>query len=83
MRTLLRHTQTGAYFQGPDRWTDDPEGAYDFRFIDRAVRYIETWDLREVELALFSAIRSRSPWLLSTRLPRAAWLERSRKTSTD
>jgi len=51
MRTLLRHKQTASYFQGPDRWTDDPEGAYDFRFIDRAVRYIETWDLREVELA--------------------------------
>jgi hypothetical protein len=50
MRTLLRHTQTGSYFQGPGKWTDDPEGAYDFRFIDRAVRYIETWDLREVEL---------------------------------
>jgi hypothetical protein len=55
MRTLLRHTQTGFYFQGPGRWTDDPEGAYDFRFIDRAVRYIETWDLREVELAFASS----------------------------
>jgi hypothetical protein len=50
MRTLVRQTQTGSYFQGPDRWTDDPDRAYDFRFMDRAVRHIETWDLREVEL---------------------------------
>jgi hypothetical protein len=50
MRTLLRHTQTGFYFQGPGKWTDDPEEAYDFRFIDRAVGYIQTWDLAEVEL---------------------------------
>ena len=51
MRTLLRHTLTGLYFQGPDRWTSDPDKAYDFRFADRAARYIETWDLKEVELA--------------------------------
>ena len=50
MRTLLRDMQTGSYFQSPGIWTDDPEGAYDFRFTDRAVHYIETWDLREVEL---------------------------------
>jgi hypothetical protein len=51
MRTLLRHIGTGLYFQGPDKWTHSLEQAYDFRFIDRAVQYVETWELKEVELA--------------------------------
>ena len=51
MRTLLRHTATGLFFQGPDQWTTDPERAYDFRFIDRAVNFAETWELKQVELA--------------------------------
>ena len=51
MRTLLRHTTTNLYFQGPDRWTDEPHLAYDFRFVDRALQYAETWNLRDVEVA--------------------------------
>jgi hypothetical protein len=51
MRTLLRHRGTGLYLQGPEKWTDNAETAYDFRFIDRAIHYVETWDLEEVELA--------------------------------
>jgi hypothetical protein len=51
MRTLLRHTGTGLYFQGPDKWIANPDSAYDFRFIDRAVSFAATWELREVELA--------------------------------
>jgi hypothetical protein len=50
MRTLLRHKQSGAYFRGPDSWTDDPEEAFDFRFVERAEQYIETWHLDNVEL---------------------------------
>ena len=50
MRTLLRNKQSGAYFRGLDRWTDDPEEAYDFRFVQRAAQYIETWHLDNVEL---------------------------------
>ncbi len=51
MRTLLRHTGTGLYFQGLDKWTSNPDRAYDFRFIDRAVQFVATWDVTEVELA--------------------------------
>jgi hypothetical protein len=51
MRTLLRHTVTGLFFQGPEKWTDNPEKAFDFRFIDRALHYVKTWDLKDVELA--------------------------------
>ena len=51
MRTLLRNTATGLYFQGPDRWTSDPRQALDFKLIDRALNFIETWRLRNMELA--------------------------------
>jgi hypothetical protein len=51
MRTLLRNTATGLYFQGPDKWTSDPALALDFKMIDRAVNFIETWRLRNMELA--------------------------------
>jgi hypothetical protein len=51
MRTLLRNTATGLYFQGPDKWTGDPSQARDFKMIDRAIQFIETWSLRDMELA--------------------------------
>jgi hypothetical protein len=51
MRTLLRNTSTGLYFQGPDRWTSDPGLALDFKMIDRALDFIETWRLKDMELA--------------------------------
>ena len=51
MRTLLRNTATGLYFEGPDKWTSDPACALDFKMIDRAIDFIETWRLRDMELA--------------------------------
>ena len=51
MRTLLRNTATGLFFQGPDKWTSDPIEALDFKMIDRALNFIETWSLKDVELA--------------------------------
>ena len=59
MRTLLRNTATGLYFQGPDRWTSDPAEAHDFKMIDRALDFIETWRLRDMELAF--AFRNSRP----------------------
>ena len=51
MRTLLRNTATGLYFQGPDRWTSDPAQARDFKMIDRALDFIDTFRLKDMELA--------------------------------
>ena len=51
MRTLLRNTVTGLYFQGPDQWTTDPGQARDFKLIDRALEFIENWRLQNMELA--------------------------------
>jgi hypothetical protein len=51
MKTLLRRISTGEYFQGPDKWTGDPSEALNFKSIDRAMKFVETWALDEVELA--------------------------------
>jgi hypothetical protein len=51
MRTLLRKVSNGLYFQGPDRWTGNPAEAFNFKSIDRALSFIRTWRLQEVELA--------------------------------
>ncbi len=51
MRTLLRKTSTGLYFQGPDQWTTDPAEAHNFKLIDRALQFVERWSLKDMELA--------------------------------
>ena len=51
MRTLLRKTSTGLFFQGPDKWTDNPADAFNFKSIDRALSFIRTWNLPEMEIA--------------------------------
>ena len=51
MKTLLRKMENGLFFQGPNRWTDDPRKALNFKSIDRALNFIQTWELKEVELA--------------------------------
>jgi len=51
MKTLLRKTSTGLYFQGPDQWTNEPAEAHNFKLIDRALEFIERWKLNDMELA--------------------------------
>lgn len=51
MKTLLRRISTGLYFQGPDLWTADPAVAHNFKMIDRALEFVERWQLNDVELA--------------------------------
>lgn len=51
MRTLLRHTETGLFFQGPEKWTPNPDVAYDFRFIERARQFVRSWQMDRVEVA--------------------------------
>ncbi len=50
MRTLLRKIPSGLYFQGPDKWTNDPSKALNFKSINRALRFIEIWSMKDVEL---------------------------------
>ena len=51
MRTLLRNAATGLFFEGPDKWTSDPAEALDFKMIDRALDFIDTWSLKDMEVA--------------------------------
>jgi hypothetical protein len=51
MRTLLRKISTGLYFQGPDLWTSDAMRAHNFKMIDRALDFVDRWQLNDVELA--------------------------------
>ena len=51
MKTLLRRVSTGLYFRGPDQWTENPTEAHNFKMIDRALEFVERWQLRDMELA--------------------------------
>jgi hypothetical protein len=50
MRTLLRKSQTGAYFQGLENWTANPTEAFDFKWTDRAIRFVRDAGLQHVEV---------------------------------
>ena len=50
MKTLLRDSQTGVYFQGIADWTSDPQEAYDFHMPERAVRFVRDAGLERVEV---------------------------------
>jgi len=51
MRTVLRKIPDGLYFAGPDQWTNNPAEAHDFKLIDRALQFVEKWQLKQVEVA--------------------------------
>lgn len=51
MKTLLRDVSSGCYFEGPGKWTSNPRAAFDFKMIDRALRFVQAWHLENVEIA--------------------------------
>ena len=52
MKTLLRNSRTGVYFQGLSAWTNDLRDAFDFKAPERAVRFAKDAGLKKVELVL-------------------------------
>jgi hypothetical protein len=50
MKTLLRDSQTGVYYQGVANWTQNPQDAYDFHMAERAVRFVRDAGLERVEV---------------------------------
>jgi hypothetical protein len=52
MRTLLRHTPSGKYFQSLEKWTSDPKKAHDFGLIARALRFAIKAGFPQMELVL-------------------------------
>ena len=55
MKTLLRNTTTGFYFQGVDNWTHLVEAAFDFKLTERAIRFVNDARLETAELELILA----------------------------
>ncbi len=51
MKTLLRRVSNGLFFQGPDRWTDNAAEGMNFKSIDRALDFIKSYKLQDIELA--------------------------------
>ena len=50
MKILLRNTQTGLFYVGPDRWTKfDPE-AFDFEQTDLALDAVRNAKLKSIEV---------------------------------
>jgi hypothetical protein len=52
MKVLLRHTRSGLYYAGEDRWVAKGSMARDFEEVERAARWLEDTRLSEVEVAL-------------------------------
>ncbi len=52
MRTLLRHALTGQYYQSSGKWTTKRDQAYDFRYIDQAVRFARQTKCPNMEVDL-------------------------------
>jgi len=55
MRTLLRNTKTGFYFQGVDDWTNSPDEGFDFKLTERVIRFVRDARLNTTELELILA----------------------------
>jgi len=55
MRTLLRNTKTGFYFQGVDDWTNSPDEAFDFKLTERVIRFVRDARLNTTDLELVLA----------------------------
>jgi hypothetical protein len=52
MRTLLKHTPTGRYFQSLEKWTTKAQEAHDFGVITRALKFVSRAGFRDMELVL-------------------------------
>jgi hypothetical protein len=52
MRVLLRNVETGRYFLGGDKWTDDPKLALNFERSERAIQSLFGMKLTQVELII-------------------------------
>jgi hypothetical protein len=69
MKRILLKTPSGFYLQGIDRWTADPEQAFDFKVAHRALKFIDIWGLKNVGLAF--ALSGRN-WITGAPLARDA-----------
>jgi len=55
MKTILRNSITGLFFQGLANWTEHLDQAFDFQRPERLVRFVRAADLRPDEVELVFA----------------------------
>ena len=55
VKTLLRNTKTGFYFQGAENWTKNADDAFDFKLTERAIRLVRDTRLNMADLELILA----------------------------
>jgi len=52
MKILLRDTQTGLFYVGPDRWTKNDPEAFDFEQTDLALDAVRDRNLKSIEVLM-------------------------------
>ena len=52
MKVLLRNTQTGLFYAGPDQWTQERSEALDFEATDRALDIVSEAKLKAMEVLM-------------------------------
>ena len=52
MKILLRNTQTGLLYVGPDQWTKNDPEAYDFEQTDLALDVVRDAKLQSIEVLM-------------------------------
>jgi hypothetical protein len=52
MKILLRSTQTGLFYAGPEQWTEDRTGAMDFQQTDLALDRVAKARLEGIEVLM-------------------------------
>ena len=52
MKIVLRNTQTGLFYVGPDRWTENDPEAFDFGETDLALDAVRDGKLQSIEVLM-------------------------------
>jgi hypothetical protein len=52
MKILLRNTQTGLFYVGPDHWTENHPEAFDFEKTDLALDVVRDRKIQNIEVLL-------------------------------
>jgi hypothetical protein len=55
MKTLIRNASTACYFHGVDIWGEERQLAFDFKLIERAIRFVRDAHLKLDDLELVIA----------------------------
>jgi len=52
MKIILRDTETGRFYAGPEKWTEDDTEAFDFQETNLALDTVQEAKLRRIEVLM-------------------------------